>query len=549
MGNLLNTIVAQFKSFYGSLPPLKRNAIIASTIIVVVGLAVVYAMITKTDYVPLFTNVDAEQMPQVIERLRTKNIPFRIGDMGNAIYVPRELLPATQMAIMSELGSNKVGTLGLEIFEKQEIGISSYAQKINYQRAIQGELMRSINTLSAIKQSKVLLALPNKKTFLEEGGQTTASVVLELHPGKTLSQDQVRGITHLVASAVENLDPEKVTVVDEKGKVLSKNYNSESGLSAELLDIKKQHEREAEERIESILARVVGADKVIARVSSTLNQKSVNSVEEIVDPDSTAIRSQVTEEEMLDGSRTNPTGVPGARANLPGANDQGQVGFQQNVRKEMKTTNFSVPKTVRKVQEAAGDILRMSVAVLVDGTYEKIKDKDGNITEKWVQRTPEELAKYEEIVKNAIGFDAKRQDSIKVENIKFEKEDFVEADQILENLERRKIKFAIYKWTMLGGVLALFFFIVVRPFMRWVTDSFQDTVEDMLPRTIEELEELQSADNTLPGMSGALPVLEESIDPNKAESELLKERIMNVIEQDIEKSAAAFNMWVSRRDN
>ena len=138
---------------------------------------------------------------------------------------------------------------------------------------------------------------------------------------------------------------------------------------------------------------------------------------------------------------------------------------------------------------------------------------------------------------------------ITYQNIKFEIEDFAEAEQLLTTLERRKLLHALFKWSLLGFSLALFFFVVIRPFMRWITDSFQDTVDDMLPRTIEELEELQSADNTLPGMSGALPILEESIDPNKAESELLKERIMTILEQDIEKSAAAFNMWVARREN
>ena len=121
---------------------------------------------------------------------------------------------------MTEMGGAKVGHVGLELFDKQDFGTTSYAQKINYQRALQGELMRAINTLTAVKQSKVILAMPQKKTFLEEGGQPSASVVLELHPGKTLSPEQVRGITFLVSSAVENLDPDRVTVVDSRGKML-----------------------------------------------------------------------------------------------------------------------------------------------------------------------------------------------------------------------------------------------------------------------------------------------------------------------------------------
>ena len=549
MGKILNSLVAQFKSYFNTLPPIKRNAIFVSTGISIFGLILVATMVTKKDYAVLFPNVSTAQMPLILENLRSKNIPFKVGDNGATIMVPAELLPSTQMAVVTDLGNTDMGSAGLEIFAKQDYGITSYAQKINYQRAIQGELMRAINTMSAIKRSKVLLALPNKKTFLEEGGQPSASVVVEMHPGKTISSEQVRGITYLVANAVENLDPEKVTVVDDKGKVLSKNYGADTGVTGGLLDLKKQRDREFEEKIESQLERVVGAGKVIARVNTTLNPRSIDSVEEQVNPDASAIRSEVSEEETLDGARTNPTGIPGARANLPGAGDQGQVGFQQNVRKGLSTKNYTVPKTVHKSRQAAGDLQKISVAVLVDGVIEKVKGEDGTVQEQWKPRSPEELAKYENLVKSSIGFDATRGDSIKIENIKFEKEDFTEAEELLTTLERRKLLHALFKWSSLGLILLLFFFIVIRPFMRWITDSFQDTVEDMLPRTIEELEDLQSSDSTLPGMSGALPVLEESLDPNKAESELLKERIMSIIDKDIEKSSAAFNMWVSRREN
>jgi flagellar M-ring protein FliF len=488
-------------------------------------------------------------MPAILENLRKKSVPFKMDNDGRTILVPQELLPATLMAIEVEMGSSKTGAIGLEMFEKQDFGVTSYAQKINYQRAIQGELMRAINTLTAIKQSKVLLALPSKKTFLEEGGQPSASVVLELNPGKILTPEQVQGITHLVASSVEGLDPSKVTVVDEKGKVLSKNYSAEAGVTAELADMKKREENRIEENIESILARVVGSGKVIARVDAELDPRSTDSVEETVDADAVAVRSQVTEDEMLDGQRTNPTGIPGSRANLPGAGDQGSVGFQQNVKKELKTINNSVPTTRKKIVEAAGSLKRISVAVLVDGITTLEKGADGTMSEKWAARSPEDLAKYENIVKNAIGFDAKRGDSVRIENIKFEREDFATSSKLLSDLDRDKILRVVFKWAIFGFSLILFFFIVVKPFMRWITDSFQETVEDMLPRTIEELEELQTSDNTLPGMSGALPVLEEALDPNKAESELLKERIMGIMEQDIEKSSAAFNIWVAKREN
>jgi flagellar M-ring protein FliF len=545
---LLSYLVTQFQDFYRSLTPTKRLSMMAVTGIIVVAMVVIGVMLSGANHLPLFKNIPPDQLPLVVEQLNQKNIPFKLSDNGTTVLVPKELLHSTQMAIMTEVGNGRIGEVGLELFEKENFGTTSYAQKVNYQRALQGELMRAINTLSAVRQSKVILALPPKKTFLEESGQATASVVLDLHPGKTLSPDQVRGITHLVSSAVENLDAEKVTVVDSRGKVLTKQYSADGSHTSELHEMKSKVEETMESRIESILAKVVGAGKVIARVDATLNPRNTVTTEEAVDPDATALKSQQTEEELLDGSRTNPTGIPGARSNLPGAEDNGQVGFRQNVRKELKTSNFEVPKTVRNIKEAAGGLERISVAVLVDGVSTSVTGADGKVEEKWVPRNPEDLVKYETIVKNAIGFNASRGDSVKIENIQFQKEDFGESEKLLTNLEKRKLLYALFYWSLLGFALALFFFIVIKPFMRWITDSFQDSVEDMLPKTIEELEELQSADSTLPGMTGSLPVLEESLDPDKAESELLKERIVSLIDQDVEKAAGAFSLWLSRRD-
>jgi flagellar M-ring protein FliF len=548
MNKLLGHLIIQFRSFYQNLTPVKRLSVMAASVISMIGIVVIGMMLNGSNDVPLFNNVSHDQLPHIVEQLQKRGIPFRLSNDGNTVMVSKELLHSTQMAIMTEMGGAGKG-IGLEIFDKQDFGTTSYAQRVNYQRALQGELMRSINTLSAVKQSKVILAMPAKKTFLEEGGQTTASVVVELNPGKTLSPEQVRGITYLVSSAVENLEPEKVTVVDDRGKVLSKHYSSDSAMSGELMDLKRKTEEGIEDRLESVLARVVGAGKVIARVDATLNPRSSVMTEEEVNADGTALKSQQTEEEVLDGARSNPTGIPGSRANLPGAEDNtGTVGFKQNVRKELKTSNFEVPKTVRNTKESAGGVERLSVAVLVDGVVKMAPDKDGNMVEQWQPRSPEEMKKIEEIVRGAVGFNAQRGDSVTVQNIAFTKEDFTESEKLLSTLERKKLLHSLMKWLILSFSLGLFFFVVVRPFMRWITDSFQDTVEDMLPKTIEELEELQSVDNSLPGMSGALPVLEESLDPDKAESELLKERIMNLMELDTEKAAGAFSLWLSRRD-
>lgn len=548
MNKVFGSLIVQFREYFKNLGPTKRMSIVAASLIAIIAAVVMTFMVSGRDYVPILTNIPSNQVSTIVEKLNQKNVPFQLRDEGKTIVVPKDLLHSTQMTLMSEVGSSRMGSIGLELFDKQDFGMNSYAQKINYQRAIQGELMRAINTLTAVRQSKVLLAIPNKKNFLEENGKPSASVVVELHAGKTLSPEQVRGIQFLVANAVEGMDAEKVSVVDDRGKMLTRGGDTTTAGSTELLDLKRKVEQDMEERIEAMLSKVVGQAKVIARVDATLNHKITTAIEESVDPEKTAVRSLQSEEESMDGSRTNPAGIPGSRSNLPGAEDAGQVGFKQDVKKEIKTTNYEVPKTVRNVKEAAGNLERISVAVLVDGFEQTITKDDGSSEAKWVARSEEDIQKYESLVKNAIGFNANRGDTVKIENIKFMTEDFTEAERLLTSLERKKLLHALFKWALLGFSLALFFFIVVRPFMQWITDSFQDSVEDMLPRTIEELEELQSVDNTLPGMTSALPVLEESIDPDKAESELLKDRIMSIMEQDQEKVSNAFSMWLVRKE-
>jgi flagellar M-ring protein FliF len=548
VNGLFRNLVVQFREFYKNLTPTKRMSMLLASVIVFLSAIFMLVMVSGQDYVPLLTDIPSDQTAMVVDKLQQKNIPFKVQDGGKTVVIPKELLHSTQMALMTELGSGKIGQIGLELFDKQDFGATSYAQRINYQRALQGELTRAINTLDAVKRSKVLLAMPAKKTFLEEGSAPTASVVVELHPGKTLSDEQVRGITFLVANSVEGLEADKVTVVDSRGKMLSKPQDPNSAASAQVADMKIKMERDFEERVESILVRVVGQGKVIVRVNAQLNNRHMLTTEETVDPEKTALLSVQSEDEALDGSRTNPTGVPGARSNLPGATDTGQVGFNQNVKKELKTQNYAVPKTVRNIKEAAGGLERLTIAVLVDGTTSMKPNAKGEEEEVYTPRSPEEIAKFESIVRNSIGISDARGDSVKIENIRFTKEDFSESEKLLTTLERKKILNALLKWSVLAMALLMFFFIVIRPFMRWVTDSFQDSVEDMLPRTIEELEELQSSDNGLPGMSSSMPALEESMDPDKAESELLKERIISLMEKDEDKASGAFSLWLIRKD-
>ncbi len=547
MKNLLNVLTLQMRDFFQSLTPIKRISVIASIAVAAAALITISVMGAKKDYVVLLKDVGPEQSISVINILDSKKVPYQLVDSGKTIMVPNSFLPSTQMLIMSEAGSEKLSH-GLELFDKQNFGTTTYEQKIKYQRAIQGELTRAINTIDSVSRSKVILAIPEKKTFLSENVTSpTASVIIELHAGKLLTEEQVRGITYLVSNSIENMKPENVSVVDSRGKVLSKKGDSSLADSAELMDSRKKIENYFQERIESILAKVVGEGKVIARVSADLNNRQTSKVEEIIDPDKAAIKSSQTGQETMAGNRSNPTGVTGARANLPGANDAGNVVFNQDVNKENKNVVYEIPKTTVNVVESAGGINRISVAVMVDGVMADIKEGD-KVVKKWQPRSAEEVARLETIIKNAIGFDEKRGDSVKIESFEFAKVSMDDADVISREIYRQKMIRFILSWVLAALGLVLVYLFVIRPFTSWVTDSFQESIEDMLPKTIEELEELQAIDNRLPGMSSVVPVLESPIDPEKAESEILKDRIINLIEDDTEKASGAFSLWLVRRD-
>lgn len=547
MKNLLLTLFSQLRDFYKALTPLKKVSVIASIAIALTAIITITYMASSQDYVVLLKDLSPEKSPAVINVLETKKIPYQMTDSGKTILVPKNFLPSTQMLIMSEAGSDNISE-SFSIFDKQNFGATSYEQRIRYQRALQGELMKAINSLDSVMRSKVILAIPEKKTFLEETHRPTASVVVELHAGKTLSEDQVRGITNLVSNAVENMSPENVSVVDSRGKVLSKKSDSSLSDSAELMDARRKIENHFQERVESILSKVVGEGKVIARVSAELNNKQISMVEETVDADKSAIRSTQSEQESVEGNRSNPTGVAGARSNLPGASEAGSVSFNQDVKRESKTTNYEVPKTVRNIVESAGAINRLSIAVLVDGINVTETSKDGKSEVKWQPRSAEEIQKFENIIRNAIGYDEKRGDSVKIESFQFAKEDFTAAEEISSEIYRQKLIRFILSWVLAAIGLALVYLFLIRPFTGWVTDSFHESIDDMLPKTIEELEELQSVDSGLPGMSSVVPILQESVDPEKAESEILKDRIMTLIDEDQDKAAGAFSLWLVRRD-
>jgi flagellar M-ring protein FliF len=401
---------------------------------------------------------------------------------------------------MASAGLPRGGGIGFEIFNETKLGMSEFAQNVNYQRALQGELSRTINRIGEIESSRVHIVLPEKSLFLEEEEPATASVVLELQPGKWLNQSQINGIVHLVSSSVASLSPEKVTLVDQNGKLLAgiKNDSSFGVLSSDQLEYQARVEKSLENRVRTMLESALGEDKAVVRLSCSFNFKSQEKTEELYLPDNRVVRSEQALIESSSNPELSPQGIPGVRSNLPGdvmAGEQNRSSAKaSNFQKNDRTVNYEIGKVISHIKEPVGELTRISIAVLVDGTYQRIETGQGQEGDwKYVPRTAEEMQKFENIVKRAVNFSPSRGDEVEIVNIPFEstkltmKEDPVDEETWI-NLLKKYQPYLKYGFLCLFLILSFLFF--VRPLVRWLTEySFGDLeMFKQLPRTVGELE-------------------------------------------------------------
>jgi flagellar M-ring protein FliF len=434
--------------------------------------------------------------------------------------------------------------IGYEIFDKQSLGTTSYVQKVNRKRALEGELMRTINTIQGVKRSRVHLALPEKSTFVEDQKRATASVVVDLDPGTVLGEKQVFGIGTMVSRAVEGLEIADVSIMDSQGKVLSKQSRDPMvAMTGDQVDFKLKFEDDKAKSIENMFARIIGEGRAVAKVSAEFDFSQVNETQTIFDQDGLATRSVQKNAQSMEGSRPSPVGPAGAASNLPGQTPLESAQVKNDTKKTYETINYEVPSTLRQTRKAAGSLKKLSIAVVVDGKQTKVTDKDGKVQAKTEPWTPEKLKEFEGLVANAMGLDRKRGDSIEIRNMEFTREDFDEAQRLLESTERRSYYQNLAIYIVAGLIIVFFFLFVVRPFIQWVTENTIDGVDSFLPQTIEELEKFQK-NVALPGLEDTMPVLPDRIDPAKVEGEMIKEKVTTLVDTNPHKAALVLRDWI-----
>jgi flagellar M-ring protein FliF len=310
--------------------------------------------------------------------------------------------------------------------------------------------------------------------------------------------------------------------------------------------------RKYEEQIEEILSRVVGDGKVIAKVAVSLDYSEKVETETTYDNENKAVVSEVVNSQKLQGSRPSPQGIPGARSNLPGETPQPGIPETRNdVDKALTTRNYQVPMKIVNAKKPSAEVQNLSVAVMIDGKHVPVLtkagtpllDDNGVPVTKYQPWSEAEIANFQAIVSSTIGLNAVRGDKITIKNMEFVKEDLASAEALLRERENREIIKNIIKYLAIGLVITLFFFIVIRPFIQWITENTVESIEDFLPKTIEELEKIQ-ANQKLPGLEDALPTIEEKLNPEKVEGNMLKEKIITLIEANPAKAAQVMHEMI-----
>jgi len=489
--------VQAFVTFFRTLGPTR----ILAMGLVTAGLMAFFAFLilraTAPMMVPLFTDLSVEDSSAIIKDLERQGIPYDIKNEGAIVLVPREQVPRLRMKL-AESGLPKGGGVGYEIFDKSDaLGATSFVQNINHLRALEGELSRTIRALDRVQQARVHLVLPERPLFSRDKAEPSASIVLKVRGA--LEPQQVRSIRHLVASAVNGLKPQRVSVVDETGRLLADGSADDAGgVTAD--ERKTAYERRIREQVESIVTSVVGPGRARVQLSADFDFNRITQTSDRYDPESRVVRSSQTREEVIAGA--DPTaGTVSVGNELPGGNAQGaQAQARDQNRKTEEIVNYEISRTTKTEVIEGGRINRISVAVVVDGIYGK--NEKGELT--YQPRSREEIDRIAALVRSAIGFDAKRGDQVEVANLRLaetpaipvaEPADWLSALQFTKEDVMHGVELGVM---LVLGLLVLL--LIVRPMIRRI--MYPDGVPVRAPAVAIAAGASLPAGVMLPGASG-----------------------------------------------
>jgi len=533
---LVEDFQSQFQNFFANLTTGKKIFLFSSLGGIVLGLVAFVFLSGQVTWAPLVSGMKQDDAAKIVKKLDELNVKYILQPGGGGILVPVEDVDRVRLRIASS-GLQMGGLVGFELFDKNNFGATEFQQQVQYKRALEGELARLITQINIIETAKVAVAIPEKSLFLDNKNHATASVVVEMSGNNRLNAAGVNTIVNLVSGAVSGLALEDVRISDSSGHLLSKGVGDNDG--SEMRDKNFTYQQLVEQRTErkllTQLEKVTGKDRVEVRISIDMDFNISEITEDLVDPDRSAVVSEESTKEKSTGSRSIPVGVPGVTSNSPelraGASEIANV---SDSNKQVKRTNFtnSTSHVVRK--KAPGEVKRMSVAVLLDGKYEYVRDDNGEIVGSPVYKpwSPSDLQTIEQIAKQTVGYSKARGDSITVQNIRFTKP-LVEQERLKQQQRDATRKFIIdlVRYVLVGLIIIVLIFMVIRPMVMKLSAKPEDLDLLMgLPTTIGELE----------GEELEIPTEKETGIPPR-------DKIIEIAKQDPLKTASLVRTWLKEK--
>ncbi|WP_136807897.1 flagellar basal-body MS-ring/collar protein FliF [Desulfosediminicola flagellatus] len=486
--------------------PLSRKIATGAVILIsIILFAILIIQARIADQQLLYANLSEKDAASVVSWLKAQRINYTLKNGGRNIWVPADKIYETRLDLAAN-GLPNGGSVGFEVFDNQSFALTDYVQKVNYTRALQGELARTITSLDPVESTRVHLALPEKRLFKAQQKKATASVIVTLLAGRTLDTEQVKGILHLVSGSITGLEPENVKVIDSNGMVLeAEESKKDQLLSVDMLAFQQEVEHRMEMRAQDLLDKTMGKNKAMVRVTAALDFSKVEKTEELYDAEEPVIRSEQIESQSS-GTQTTG-GIPGVQSNLQGNSGEAGSNIPPSNRNS-RITNYEISKTISRIVNPIGTVTQLSVSVLVADKTET--DEEGNV--KNIPLTVDELNSIENMVSAALGLSTQRGDQINVLSMPFidPPEGVLEQESLASKSLYQYLPFIKLGLVFVGALLLYFF--LVRPVIKTMKGEVTEHY-----KTVEELEKEQK----LEAQQGEEEIIEA---PPTIEDEIVKIR-------------------------
>ncbi len=421
-------------NMWANLTPGQRVMVVGTLAAVVVVIIVGGIIASRVGYSTLYSGLTPGEAGVIVQELDARKIPYRVAGGGSSILVPTRQVYTTRIALASE-GFPRSGTVGFEIFDGNLFGMTDFLQKVNYRRALEGELAKTISQMEEVDGVRVHIVIPERTLFKEDEQPATASVVIKSNPARGLSRRQVDGISYLVASSVEGLEPARVTILDSRGTLMSRGFPEDENEPGNRLDLTRSVETYLQNKAQTLLDEVLGPGKSVVRVSAALNFRRIESSVERYDPESAVVRS----EERVETTK-------------------GETGDKS----ETSVTNYEMGRTVESITSETGNIEKLSVAVMVDGKYEEVTDEYGEVTKKFVPRTDAELAMLAGVVRRAVGVDDTRGDHFEIASTAFDRTYLEEQERSMDKFMKMQLYMSLARKGLYAAGIFLALFMMIR---------------------------------------------------------------------------------------